>query len=94
MTHEVEYPTTPLLICFRVQFIDTASPIAVAVASGLGIRPLVVTHVYNLECNSRDRQLDLVVITGVIYSFSNLCPHKLSDILGSATLFPWNAKVF
>ena len=49
MTRQVEYPTTPPLIHSRVQYIDTASPIAVVVASGLRIRPLVVTHVYNLE---------------------------------------------
>ena len=35
MTQQVEYPTTPPLMCFRMSYIDTASPIVVAVVSGL-----------------------------------------------------------
>ena len=77
---------------FRVQYIDTASPIAVAVASGLRIRPLVVTHVYNLELKGRDRQLNLVVITRVIYSLSNLCLHKLSKYSEFKTDFSTMSK--
>ena len=69
-----------------------ASPITVAVASGLRMRPLVVTYVYNLELRGRDRQLDLVVITGVIYSLSNLCPHKLSKYFEFKTNFSMTSK--
>ena len=35
MTREVEHPTAPPLIRFRMTYIDVASPIVVAVVSGL-----------------------------------------------------------
>ena len=50
-------------------------------ASGLQARPLVVTRVYNLGQEGQARQLDLVVITGVIYLLSNLC------VLTSSAIF-------
>ena len=42
--------------------------------------------------NGRSLQLDLVVITRVIYSLSNLCLHRLSNISSSGNDFPTTSK--